>query len=74
MGRCDIHQDRETSYLCLKYNSYLCPSCLKCKDPEIYCRYRTSCVIHYLTVNGEHIADEQDVPLRLQPKEEMSHE
>ncbi len=48
MGRCIHHPDIETSYVCLKHNVYLCESCLKCKDPEIYCKYRTACPIRFL--------------------------
>ncbi len=49
MGTCINHPDRETSYLCMKHNVYLCEECLKCKDPEIYCKFRSSCPIWFLT-------------------------
>jgi hypothetical protein len=26
----------------------LCDACLKCKDPELYCKFRPSCMIHFL--------------------------
>jgi hypothetical protein len=48
MGCCIHHPARETSYVCLKHNVYLCEECLKCKDPEIYCKYRTACPIQFL--------------------------
>ena len=48
MGRCTHHPDIETSYACLKYDVYLCEACLKCKDPEIYCKYRTACPIQFI--------------------------
>ncbi len=49
MGTCVNHPDRETNYLCLKHNIYLCEECLECRDPEIYCKYRSSCVIWFMT-------------------------
>jgi len=48
MGHCVHHPDIETSYVCLKHNAYLCEKCLKCKDPEIYCKFRTACPIHFM--------------------------
>ncbi len=49
MGKCINHPDRETSYLCMKYNTYLCEECLKCRDPELYCKFRPSCPIWFLS-------------------------
>ena len=49
MGKCINHPDRETSYLCMKHNIYLCEECLQCRDPEIYCKFRPSCPIWFLT-------------------------
>jgi len=49
MGKCINHPDRETSYLCMKHNIYLCSECLACKDPNIYCKFRTSCPIYFMT-------------------------
>jgi hypothetical protein len=48
MGRCIRHPDRETPYLCQKHNIYLCEECMKCRDPDIYCKFRPACPIHYL--------------------------
>ena len=53
MGYCVNHPDRETSYRCTKYALYLCEDCLQCRDPEIYCRYREACVIHYMLKSGD---------------------
>lgn len=52
MGACKNHPDRETSYYCQKHQYYLCNDCLQCKDPEIYCKFRTSCVIYFMTKKG----------------------
>ncbi len=49
MGTCINHPDTETSYLCMKHNIYLCEECLKCKDPEIYCKFSSSCPIWFMT-------------------------
>ncbi len=48
MGRCVNHPDRETSYICSKHNIYMCEECLKCRDPEIYCKFRPSCPIWFI--------------------------
>ena len=49
MGRCVEHPDRETAYMCMKHQIYLCDECLACRDPKIYCKHRTGCVIWYLS-------------------------
>ncbi len=48
MGKCINHPDRETSYLCMKHNIYMCEECIRCRDPEIYCVFRPSCPIWFL--------------------------
>lgn len=48
MGRCIRHPDRETPYLCQKHNIYLCEECMKCRDPDIYCKFRPACPIRYI--------------------------
>lgn len=47
MGKCVHHPDRETSYLCTKHGLYLCEECLVCRDPDIYCKSRSACLIWY---------------------------
>ncbi|MCP3871560.1 MAG: DUF4445 domain-containing protein [Desulfobacteraceae bacterium] len=49
MGKCTNHSDIETSYLCMKHNIYLCDECLECRDPDIYCKFRSSCPIHFIS-------------------------
>ena len=49
MRSCTNHPDRETAYVCLKHDVYMCEACLECRDPDIYCKYRSSCAIHFLT-------------------------
>ncbi|MFP4650745.1 MAG: ASKHA domain-containing protein [Desulfobacterales bacterium] len=49
MGKCVNHPERETSYKCMKHNIYFCDECLECLDPELYCKYRSSCPIWFLS-------------------------
>jgi len=53
LGKCVNHPDRETSFLCMKHNTYLCEECLKCRDPNIYCKFRSSCPIWFLSKRKE---------------------
>ena len=48
MGKCINHPDRETNYQCLKHGYYLCEECFECRDPELYCKFRTSCPIWFV--------------------------
>jgi uncharacterized 2Fe-2S/4Fe-4S cluster protein (DUF4445 family) len=52
MGKCINHPDRETNYICMKHNIYLCQECLECRDPDIYCKFRSSCPIYFITKKG----------------------
>ncbi|MBU4129771.1 MAG: DUF4445 domain-containing protein, partial [Proteobacteria bacterium] len=52
MGYCINHPQIETRYLCMKHNIYLCEECLACRDPDIYCKFRPSCPIHFMTKKG----------------------
>lgn len=52
MGKCIHHPDRETGYICLKHNIYLCEDCLECSDPDIYCKFRPSCPIYFISKKG----------------------
>lgn len=46
---CRFHPDRNTMVYCSKHEWGYCEECLAscraCTDPELYCRYRTSCII-----------------------------
>ena len=61
MGKCINHPDRETSYICMKHNIYLCEECLECRDPDIYCKFRPSCPIHFITKKGFESSDKAPV-------------
>ena len=60
MGKCINHPDRETNYICMKHNIYLCEECLECRDPDIYCKFRPSCPIYFITKKG--FESPKDVP------------
>jgi hypothetical protein len=47
MGSCLNHPETETPFQCMKYSIYLCEDCLRCRDPELYCKYRPQCLIWY---------------------------
>jgi uncharacterized 2Fe-2S/4Fe-4S cluster protein (DUF4445 family) len=32
----------------MKYGIYMCEECLGCRDPELYCKYRSSCPIWFI--------------------------
>lgn len=48
MGKCSCRPEIETSYLCMKHHVYLCEECLECQDPNIYCKFRSSCPIWFM--------------------------
>ncbi len=48
MEKCTNHPERETNYVCTKYGVYMCEECLACRDPEIYCKFRSSCPIWFI--------------------------
>ena len=41
-------KEPNVTYLCMKYNRRQQGNKLVCRDPELYCKYRTSCLIHYM--------------------------
>ena len=45
---CKNHPDRESIYFCSKYKYPLCEFCARCPDPELYCKFRSSCIIRFL--------------------------
>ncbi len=48
MGTCINHPDRDTPYICMKHQLYLCEDCLECRDPKIYCKHRSACPIWFM--------------------------
>lgn len=53
MGDCINHPDRETPYICMKHQIYLCEECLRCKDPNVYCKHRPGCPIWFMSKRRE---------------------
>jgi hypothetical protein len=74
MGLCNNHPERETQYICMKYQTYLCDQCLTCKDPKIYCKYRSSCTIWFMSKRQDGLDDKSLVLQNSPTKEEMSNE
>jgi uncharacterized 2Fe-2S/4Fe-4S cluster protein (DUF4445 family) len=60
MGKCINHPDRETPYLCMKHQIYLCEECLECKDPKIYCKHRSACPIWFMSKRQENWDAEEE--------------
>jgi hypothetical protein len=48
MEKCINHPDIETPFSCTKYNVYMCVECLSCRDPEIYCKFRSACPVWFM--------------------------
>jgi hypothetical protein len=48
MGTCACHPEVESRFMCMKHEVFLCEACLKCRDPEIYCKFRTACPIWFM--------------------------
>ncbi len=72
MGRCIHHPERETRFLCMKHNQYLCEECLKCRDPELYCKFRGSCPIWFMDkrrkgLDPETASEETSCQVRFEP-------
>ena len=44
--------EKETRYQCMKHLTSVNEKDLHCRDPEIYCKFRTSCPIYFLSKEG----------------------
>lgn len=62
MGYCINHLETQTGYLCMKHNFYLCEECLECRDPYIYCKFRSSCPIHFISKKGFDSDPQESLP------------
>ena len=58
MAACINHPETETDMVCMKHKLYMCEQCTLCRDPEIYCKYRTSCPIWFIDKRGGKEIDE----------------
>ncbi len=45
---CENPEAGKQTYRCEKHRIDMCDVCLRCKDPELYCKFRSSCMIHFL--------------------------
>jgi uncharacterized 2Fe-2S/4Fe-4S cluster protein (DUF4445 family) len=64
MGRCVNHPDRETSFMCMKDSVYLCEECLNCRNPDIYCKFRSACPIWFMRKDREAWGDRAEKEAR----------
>jgi hypothetical protein len=48
MACCEQFKDGQQHYRCEKHEIEMCDACLRCKDPELYCKFRPSCMIHFM--------------------------
>jgi len=47
MDVCAHHPERPATQYCQKHARFLCDECLRCADPKLYCRHRTSCIVWF---------------------------
>lgn len=59
MGKCTCHPEKETRFQCLKHGVWLCDECLKCRDPELYCKHRSACPIWFIEKRQRRLQKEQ---------------
>ncbi len=59
-----------STYRCQKHGTDMCDACLKCKDPELYCKFRSACMIHFL----ERERNRRQPPPPQKPEDEESPE
>ena len=64
MKPCINHPDRQTSYVCMKHEIYMCEDCMECRDPDIYCKFRSSCPIHFITKRKGNL-DGKEIPMEI---------
>jgi len=43
----------------------MCEDCMHCRDPEIYCKFRSACPIHFLTKRKKNLDNEPDDELKV---------
>ncbi len=61
-NKCTEHPDKEGAYHCSKYNRYMCAECIKCQDPTLFCKFRTSCLIWEISRYPEEYFDQASEP------------
>ncbi len=48
MSCCDKNDPDAAVYQCMKHQVNVCAECPQCKDPELYCKFRPQCMIHFM--------------------------
>jgi hypothetical protein len=48
MTQCDDQNCSDIVYTCEKHQVRMCATCAYCRDPELFCKFRPSCMIHFL--------------------------
>jgi hypothetical protein len=48
MACCKDYIEGQQLYKCEKHRIDMCDACLKCKDPDLYCKFRSSCMIQFM--------------------------
>ncbi len=59
MENCSCEPDEASRYMCMKHQVYLCEDCLTCRDPKIYCKFRSSCTIWFMEKAGKDLDSEK---------------
>ena len=49
---CRYHPEREGKYYCQLENYYMCEECVRCGDQQLRCKFRDSCTIRFLIMEG----------------------
>jgi hypothetical protein len=52
--------EENISYLCMKYNRHQQGDRLACQDPDLYCKYRPACLIHFKEKEDRRSMDSSD--------------
>jgi len=67
MPTCINHPERETNFVCMKHNIPMCEECLECKDPNLYCKYRSACPIWFFHKENEREKRQQEAGSEQEP-------
>jgi uncharacterized 2Fe-2S/4Fe-4S cluster protein (DUF4445 family) len=60
--KCVNHLEAEARLMCMKDGVYLCGLCLSCRNPEIFCKFRTSCPVWFLKKASEKWESAEEPP------------
>jgi hypothetical protein len=52
------------TYRCEKHGVDMCDACLRCKDPELYCKFRSACMIHFLEKERAGSGERKPAPVK----------